>query len=206
MKKTELENLNFTFFLPLLSAAAVKRKEKEFRKLLKFAVNKNYNPVKIYEALLQTYLFAGFPSALISIKIFSEYFNYNGSVEKYDSNEFSLRGISNCKRVYGKKFDKLISNVNSFSSELSNWLIIEGYGKTLGRKSLSMKERELSIVSILAVLRFEEQLISHIIGAERFGNSFDEIKESLKKLKLIGELKNSIRALEILKKVNFRIL
>lgn len=48
---------------------------------------------------------------------------------------------------------------------MAEWLIIEGYGKVLGRKGLSLKERELCIVSILSAMKFEEQLYSHIIGA-----------------------------------------
>lgn len=203
MKKTELEKLNFKFFLPLISAAAVKRKEKYFRKLLKIAVIKNFDAGKIYEALLQSYLFAGFPVALISLKIFGEYFSYNGSLENFETDRFYYRGIRNCKKVYGSKFNKLISNVNSFSQDLSRWMIIEGYGKTLGRKSLLMKERELSIVSMLAVLRYEDQLVSHIIGAKRLNNSCADIEESLKLLRLIGELKNSRWAEIVLKKVNF---
>lgn len=203
MDQLKIKNLKQNFLFPLLSAAAVLRKEKYFRKLLQTAVDKEFNSQKIYEALLQTYLFAGFPSALISLKIYNEYFSYKPQNEKYNFKEFSLRGSANCKQVYGVKYDKLISKVNSFSPDLSEWLIIEGYGKTLGRKSLSMKQRELCIVSILTALKFEDQLISHIRGAIRYGNSKEEIEKSLRNFELIGESKLAKWGIEILRKIYF---
>ncbi|MCJ7554133.1 MAG: carboxymuconolactone decarboxylase family protein [Ignavibacteriaceae bacterium] len=200
MDQPKIKNLKLNFFLPLLSATAVLRKEKYFRVLLQSAVDKDFNSKKIYEALLQTYLFAGFPSALLSLKIFNEYFSNKDQNEKYNLKEFTLRGIVNCKKVYGVKYDKLISKVSSFSPDLSEWLIVEGYGKTLGRKSLSMKERELCIVSILTALKFEDQLISHIRGAIRCGNSKEEIEKSLRNFGLIGENKIAKWGIEILYK------
>ncbi len=194
-----LNELEPEFILPLISAAAVLRKENYLRKILSHSKQVNLNPRKIYEALLQTYLFAGFPAALISLKIFSEFFELKSSNEIYDITKFTSRGVKNCKKVYGNKFDKLISNVNSFSPELSEWLIIEGYGKTFGRKSLQMKERELCIVSILTALEFEDQLVSHLIGSLRCGNTAQEIEKSLDKLSLIGETKKSGWGIRILK-------
>jgi alkylhydroperoxidase/carboxymuconolactone decarboxylase family protein YurZ len=192
------------YFLSLLSAVSVLRKDSYFRKLLTLAKNEKISSEKIYEALLQTYLFAGFPSALISLKTFGKYFKPNIINDKYEIDDFKKRGIKNCKKVYGNKYNKLISNVHSFSPELSEWLIIEGYGKTIGRNALSMKERELCIVSILTVLKFKDQLISHINGALRCGNTFDDIKISLNNLKLIGENNKANWGLKILSKFNLK--
>lgn len=201
MNNKSLNKLGINFILPLISAAAVLKKESHLKKLLQSALDNKYDSSKIYEALLQTYLFAGFPSALRSIKIFREYFTTENSKEKFDTQIFRSRGVINCKKVYGKKFEKLIMNINSFSPELSEWLIIEGYGKTLGRKKLSLKEREICIVSILTVLQYEEQLYSHLLGALKTGNSQEEIKESLQNLRLIGEKGRSEYGIRILKKI-----
>ena len=192
------------YFLPLLSAASVLRKEIYFRKLLALAKDEKINSKKIYEALLQTYLFAGFPSALISLKTYSEYFKPSIINDKYNLIDYKNRGLINCKKVYGYKFNKLISKVHSFSPELSEWLVIEGYGKTLGRKALSMKERELCIVSILTALKFKDQLISHFIGALRCANTVDDIKISLKNLKIIGENNKANWGLKILTNLNLK--
>lgn len=201
MNTPELNKLKRELIIPLISAAAVMRKDSHLRKLLKHSKDIKLNPAKIYEALLQTYLFSGFPSALQSLKIFHEFFNADYSVEKYDLNKFMSVGKLNCKKIYGNKFDKLIKNIKAFSPHLSEWLIIEGYGKTLGRKQLGMKDRELCIVSILTALKYEEQLFSHLIGAIKLGNSIELIRESLKNLHLIGGKNKAEWGLKILQKV-----
>lgn len=186
--------------LPLISASAVLRKENHLRRILKYSKDNDLDFRKIYEVLLQTYLFAGFPSALQSLKIFREFFTPDFPIEKYNVNKFRTLGNTNCKKVYGNKFDKLIINVKSFSPHLSEWLIIEGYGKTLSRKKLGMKEREICIVSILTVLKYEEQLYSHIVGALRFGNSIASINKSIENLEFIGEKRKVDWGVKILQK------
>jgi 4-carboxymuconolactone decarboxylase len=143
------------------------------------------NSRKIYEALLQIYLFAGFPSALISLKIASEVFPFGNLIQEFPG-PIRKKGIFNCKKIYGNKFDKLLANVEEFSPELAKWLIMEGYGKVLSRKGLSLKERELCIVAILSSMKFESQLYSHINGAYRLNNSLDNIKEVIVRLEQVG--------------------
>jgi len=171
--------------LPLISSAAVLRKEKNLRDLLKLAKIENLDGIKVYEALLQTYLFAGFPCALNSLQIAAELFPLNHKFKNV-RNSFREVGVINCKKIYGNKFDKLLENVSAFSPELSEWLIIEGYGKVFNRNTLSLKSRELCNVAVLASLRYESQLYSHINGAFRLRNSLDEIQTVIEHLKLTG--------------------
>jgi 4-carboxymuconolactone decarboxylase len=182
--------------LPLISSAAVLRKKKVLKELLYSAKVKRVNPVKIYEVLLQTYLFAGFPSALISLKIASDFFPLNdlrSRSVKSDKNN----GVENCKKIYGNKFDKLIKNVKEFSPELSEWLITEGYGKVMGREDFSLKEREMCIVAILCSMKYESQLYSHINGAFRLKNSSQEIKTIIVSLQQIAGRSVSDFGLEV---------
>jgi 4-carboxymuconolactone decarboxylase len=172
--------------LALLSASAVLRKEKAFREILLILNEKKFSRRKIYEALLQTYLFAGYPSALISLSIYSEYFNVDKEIsEIWDIKFFRERGKANCRKIYGNKFEKLIGNITSFSPELSDWLVTEGYGKVLGRKGLSMREREACNIAVLSALKFENQLYSHINGGHRLGLQWDEINEIIESLLLL---------------------
>lgn len=192
IRNLEKNKIKYKFLiLPLISSAAVLRKEKLLNKLLESAKRNNINSSKIYEALLQTYLFAGFPSALISLKIASHIFPFGEFRLKLFKSD-RKNGIRNCKKIYGNKFDKLISNINDFSPELSEWLIVEGYGKVLGRKSLSLKERELCIVAMLSSMKFESQLYSHINGAYRLNNSLRIIKIVIVSLEQVGgmDIKN----------------
>ncbi len=171
--------------LPLISAAAVLRKEKTLKELLLMAKENKINSKKIYETLLQTYLFAGFPCALISLKIASEFFPFSKLTTK-SLNSHKNVGLVNCKKIYGRKFNKLIKNVEEFSPELSEWLIAEGYGKVMGRKELSLKEREMSIVAMLCSMKYESQLYSHINGAFILKNSREKIRALIINLEIIG--------------------
>ena len=184
-----LNNLQKKFYLPLICASAVSRSDKNFRKLISLAKRKKVSYSKLYEALLQNYLFAGYPSAMVSLKILREYFPNTTHRNTNDMNlyHYKKRGEQNCKLIYGSKYDKLIYNVSQFSPDLSKWLVLEGYGKVLGRKGLSLKERELCIVSVLSILRFEDQLYSHINGAARTGAKLIEIKSVIENLKLINK-------------------
>ena len=198
----KLNNLTEIELLALLSAASVLRKTKLFELILQYLLKNNFSDIKIYEALLQTYLFAGFPSALISLKKFNKlgwkYNPYNG----YDLKNYLTRGIKNCRIIYGNKYEKLISNVESFSPELSDWLIIEGYGKVLGRKGLNLRDREVCIISILSSLKFKDQLYSHINGAVRAKAGFDLITKVINNLEMISAKSSQKFGLEVLK--NYR--
>ncbi|MCL5031251.1 MAG: hypothetical protein M1480_19790 [Bacteroidetes bacterium] len=187
--------------LVLITASAVLRKEKFFKQLLAYAKLKKINCEKIYEAILQTYLFAGFPVALISLSIFNEYFPscHNEDVQQVNKN-FDKIGEATCRKIYGNKFEKLISNTKKFSPELAEWLIVEGYGKVLSRDVLSLKERELINISILTALKFENQLYSHINGAYRLNTKISTIKEIISCLDILGSNKYNIFGTKVLHK------
>jgi 4-carboxymuconolactone decarboxylase len=179
---------NNQFLLPLISSASVLRKEKLLKLLIENALKNTISSVKIYETLLQTYLFAGFPSALISLKIAGKILGYRGKNKPLLSiKELQIKGTAACKRIYGDKYEKLIKNVSSFSTDLSDWLITEGYGKVLSRKSLGLKQRELCIISILASMKYEEQLISHLFGAARLKIKPETIYDLFDNLKVIDK-------------------
>jgi 4-carboxymuconolactone decarboxylase len=185
-----LNKFNKEDLLPLICAAAALRRENYLRAFIEKAKESGVKEHELYESLLQNYLFTGYPSALISLKIFNEYFPRMKSTknENWDSNKFIERGTKNCKRIYGRKFNKLISSVKTFSPELSDWLVLEGYGRVLGRQGLSLRKRELNIVAVLVVLRFEGQLYSHINGAIRTNTSIDQVRRVIKNLNVFDDI------------------
>lgn len=187
-RKSSLSGVRKKELLPLISASAVLRNYDAFSKLMTIAKRKRIPFNKIYEALLQNYLFAGYPSAILSLKLLKENYPAKRLSKEADMNlyHFRKRGIINCRKVYGDKSEKLISNVKQFSPDLAEWLVLEGYGKVLGREGLSFKERELCIVAVLTLLGFEDQLYSHINGAFRVRASIEEIRKVIKNLSLIG--------------------
>lgn len=187
MEKFKNKKFSEYELLALLSASSVLRKEKYFKELLYFCKKKKINGEKIYETILQTYLFAGYPSALISLQIVNRFFPKKITVKNSHTKLGTIKkGTQTCKKIYGNKFNKLINNIKSFSPELADWLIIEGYGKVLSRKGLTLAERELSIISILTIQKFESQLYSHINGAARQKVSEEKIKKVITNLELLG--------------------
>ncbi len=188
--------------LPLIAAASALQKMNILRELVAQAKSTKIPFIKIYETLLQNYLFVGYPSALLSLKLLKKLYPNKKLTKAADMNlyHFRKRGEANCKKVYGNKYEKLIKNVKGFSPDLAEWLVLEGYGKVLSRKGLSMMERELCIVAVLTVLKFDDQLYSHINGAFRVKTSIDEIDSVIRSLSLIGNKNLTAFGLKVLSK------
>jgi len=200
IKNTYLKKLKKEDFLPLICAAAALRKEEQLKALLEKSKLHGIIGKPLYESLLQNYLFTGYPSAMISLKILKEYYPKLENVkhDSWDLNKYKERGTKNCKKIYGRKFDKLISNVKSFSPELADWLLLEGYGKVMGRKGLSLKQRELNNVSVLTALKFEDQLYSHINGAYRTKATKEQIERVINNLDFLGNKQLSKFGMKVL--------
>ncbi len=201
IKNTYLDKLEKEDLLPLICAAAALRKEEHLKALLEKSKLYGIKEKPLYESLLQNYLFTGYPSAMISLKILKEYYPKLENVlhESWDLNKYRERGTNNCKKIYGRKFVKLISNVKSFSPELSDWLLLEGYGKVMGRKGLSLKQRELNNVAVLTALKFEDQLYSHINGAFRTKAAQVKIERVINNLDILGDKELSKFGMKVLK-------
>ena len=58
----------------------------------------------------------------------------------------------------------------------------------MGRQGLSLRKRELNIVAVLVVLRFEGQLYSHINGAIRTNTSIDQVRRVIKNLNVFDDI------------------
>ncbi|HEY6626342.1 MAG TPA: carboxymuconolactone decarboxylase family protein [Ignavibacteriaceae bacterium] len=199
-KQINTADIHSKNLLPLIAAASALRKMEILKSLIAETKNRKIPFKKIYEVLLQNYLFTGYPSALLSLKLLKELYPNKRIPKAADMNlyHFRNRGEANCKKVYGNKFEKLISNVKNFSPDMAEWLLLEGYGKVLGRKGLSLRERELCIVATLAALKFEDQLYSHINGAFREKAPVEEIQSVIESLTLIGEKNISVFGLRVL--------
>lgn len=196
---TKLKNLEI---LPLVAASSAIRKENILEQLISLTKSKKIPFRKIYEALLQNYLFTGYPSAINSLKVLKKLYPEKQIPKSEDMNlyHFKNRGEVNCRKVYGNKYEKLISNISNFSPDLSEWLVLEGYGKVLGRKGLSFKERELCIVAVLSALNYTDQLYSHINGSYRAKATIPEISRVIENLNLIGGKNYSAFGLRVLQR------
>jgi 4-carboxymuconolactone decarboxylase len=150
-------------------------------------------PLQCYEALLQTYLFAGFPSALEGITVFQALCKENDIIfdapvaAEYNISVFSERGAAFCETIYTNAYSKMRTNLATLSPDLAEWMIVEGYGKTLSRKGLTPRVRELLNVSVLAVSGWKTQLYSHLRGAMNVGAQPIECIDILSNLEIFTE-------------------
>ncbi|MCX7929985.1 MAG: hypothetical protein N2663_04630 [Chlorobi bacterium] len=134
---------------------------------------------KLVEALLQTYLFAGFPAAIEALKAAhraAERCNRElrtPLIEQYDVTLFERRGTALFERIYGEMTPRVRTLLDALSPQLHQWTIIEGYGKVLSRPTLlTLIEREMCAVVSLIVGGWNVQLRSHMqalvaLGVER---------------------------------------
>jgi 4-carboxymuconolactone decarboxylase len=89
------------------------------------------------------------------------------------------RGESTCATVYGDTYERLRANIRELHPALDTWMIVDGYGKVLGRPQLDLRRRELCIVAVCAVGEHDRQLHAHLRGALNAGASADEISDVL---------------------------
>jgi 4-carboxymuconolactone decarboxylase len=136
--------------------------------------------LRVEEVLLQSYLFLGYPIALNGLARWRE---ISGAAPPSPANEdwdeWAERGRAVCQTVYRNQYDGLRSNVRALHPDLERWMVVEGYGKVLGRPRLPLRVRELCIAAQLAVLGTPTQLYSHLRGAVNAGAELAEVEEAL---------------------------
>jgi len=136
--------------------------------------------VRVEEVILQSYLFLGYPMALNVMALWRERVEPSPSVNLIeDRNCWVDRGEEICRSVYAGQYDELREHIRRLHPDLEQWMVEEGYGKVLGRSGLSLVERELCIVALLAVLDVPRQLYSHLRGALNVGAHVLEVTQAL---------------------------
>src|SRR6184192_3005907 len=88
-----------------------------------------------------------------------------------DWESWAARGAAVCREVYGRAYHKLLVNLRALHPALEDLVLVDAYGKVIGRPGLDLKRRELCTVATTAVLGTAEQLHSHLRGALNTGGS-----------------------------------
>ena len=189
-----------------ISACLAAARYTRLRELVEEAVAQKIAASRIYEVLLQAYLFLGYPRALEGIKVFREVVGWdkhstNINFEFRHWSDWKSRGGILCQKVYGKNFNKLVQRIGKISPELSEWMIVEGYGKVLSRGVLSGSMRELCTVAALTVTSDINQLHSHIRGAHNLGAARNKIHEAIRISSEFCSKQNGARALKLYNRI-----
>jgi 4-carboxymuconolactone decarboxylase len=149
-------------------------------------------PVWVDELLLQSYLFAGFPRMLNAAR---EWRRATGLPAVADDEgvhdekipEWHARGEATCSAVYGAMYPKLRENMRQLHPSIDAWMIVEGYGKVLGRPGLDLPRRELCIVAACVATGQDRQLVSHLHGAVNVGAPEGWVDGALEALREVVE-------------------
>src|SRR5213592_2094805 len=142
----------------------------------------------IEELLLQSLLVVGYPLALVAFGVWRK---VSGPLPDHGSGHdaellahadweaWAERGALVCRDVYGRAYHKLLVNLRTLHPALEDLVLVDAYGKVIGRPGLDLKRRELFTVAAVAVLGTAEQLHSHLRGSLNTGATRVEVEEVL---------------------------
>ena len=166
-----------------LSAAIAAGGPEDVARRAEGAIQATVSPERVYETVLQSYLFVGFPRAIEAFFALRQVLADLGWVPRtpavHDVERWAEDGAALCHRVYGRNYDKLMGVMRTLSPDLAEWMILEGYGKTLSRPGMNPVEREYSVIAILTVTRMWRQLRSHAIGAVHVGGTRPAVRDAI---------------------------
>ncbi|MDK9700946.1 MAG: hypothetical protein OEM52_12430 [bacterium] len=144
-----------------------------WRSHFRSALTSGVTSAELYEAILQSYLFFGYPSGIEGLRTLSEVV---GTDFRHDSESWSdstalwkLRGVETCQKVYRNHFETLVTRLREITPDLTESMIYEGYGKIIGRPGLSLPLREFLIAAMLATGSFSKQFEAHLYGCHHVG-------------------------------------
>ena len=173
MSRSTSELDDATRVLVQLGAAIAASDESTVRQCMTEAA-RSVPPLHVEELLLQSYLFCGFPRALNAAREWRRVSQRPApdSDEAEDAglaDEWRARGERTCAQVYGSMYERLRLNVRDLHPALDSWMVVDGYGKVLGRPGLDLQRRELCVVAACAAMGQDRQLHSHLRGALNVG-------------------------------------
>jgi len=141
----------------------------------------------VEELLLQSLLVVGYPLALVAFGVWREVQGPRSGAGEGGGEElahedwqsWATRGSAVCAAVYGRAYHKLLLNLRALHPALEDLVLVDAYGKVIGRPGLDLKRRELCTVAAVAVLGTAQQLHSHLRGSLNTGATRAEVEAVL---------------------------
>ena len=175
-----------TAALVRLAAAVAEGDVSELQERLAAAQGAGVSSLWIEELLLQSMLVVGYPLALVAFAVWREMAGPTAEgghaaepLAHEDWQAWADRGAAVCREVYGRAYHKLLLNLRALHPALEDLVLVDAYGKVIGRPGLDLKRRELATVAAIAVLGAAQQLHSHLRGALNTGASAEEVEAVL---------------------------
>ena len=188
-----------------LSARIAAGSEADVREACAECITAEVPTAWVEEAILQAYLFAGFPRALNATREWRRISGIDAPAAEDlpapDLDRWRQQGEATCAIIYGKFYEKLRHNIAALHPALDEWMIVEGYGKILSRPGLDLALRELCVVAACVAAGQDRQLHSHLHGALNTGSTEQELRAVLDALEGVVDPEHLKRARLLLARV-----
>ena len=170
-----------TLALVRVAAATATGDETKLRQRMIAARAAEVPALWVDELLLQSFLNVGYPLALVAFGVWRSVAGppkeTGESIAHPDWERWTTRGMEACGEVYGRTFHKLMLNLRALHPAIEPLVVVDAYGKILGRAGLDSKRRELCTLAAIAMQNAPRQLHAHLRGALNTGSTRDEVDE-----------------------------
>jgi len=170
-----------TLALVRIAVATATGDEDKLRKLMTAARAAGVPSLWVEELLLQSFLNVGYPLALVAFGVWRSVagpvVEAGEPIAHPEWERWTKRGVAACGEVYGRTYHKLMLNLRALHPAIEPLVVVDAYGKILGRPGLDSKRRELCTLAAIAMQNAPRQLHAHLRGALNTGSSRDEVDE-----------------------------
>ena len=173
-----------TVELVALAAAIATGDEPAIERAAGSALKAGLSPGWVDELLLQSVLICGWPRALTGARVCRQA-GFHRDPAGEDATDYSryaewkARGETTCRTVYAETYEALRRNIHALHPAIEAAMIVEGYGRILGRPGLDLARRELCTIAQITMQSARRQLRSHLKGALNAGASAQAVAEVL---------------------------
>src|SRR5467141_2133416 len=168
-----------TLALVRIAAATATGDEAKLHERMIAARAMDVPPLWVEELLLQSFLNVGYPLALVAFGVWRSVAgpprDTGESIAHPEWGRWTERGVEACSEVYGRTYHKLLLNLRALHPAIEPLVVVDAYGKILGRPGLDSKRRELCTLAAIAMLRAERQLHAHLRGALNTGSTREDV-------------------------------
>jgi 4-carboxymuconolactone decarboxylase len=163
-----------TIALVRIAMAVARGDERATRDRMQAAQGAGVKALWIEELLLQSFLNVGYPLALAGFGIWrevagEEHADGGESLLHGEHGRWSKRGEEKCAEVYGRTYHKLLVYLRMLHPALEALVVVDAYGKILGRPGLDSPRREICTLAAITMLAAPRQLHAHLRGALNLG-------------------------------------
>ena len=199
-----------TIALVRVAAAIAKGGEPALRDRLRAARGAQIPAPWIEELLLQSLLNVGYPLTLAAWAVWRDIAgppqDLGEPIEHAAWRYWEERGPKACGEVYGRTYHKLLVNLRALHPALEPLVVIDAYGKIMGRPGLAPKLRELCTLAAIAFVDAPKQLHAHFRGALNTGATVDEVDAVLALVELDLGAERALKVWELWADVRSRKL